>query len=263
MTVPTMLCSNSLAQQPGKLSRESNDTPRNTTSGLVWSSLICSLVFPCTRMSPHTFQFLLLMLSPQIWGYTFSLWEDECFELCSQVNITIENVVDSCIWDWNYERLRMSHIWFEKVETTDALYFYTACPESSPPRTWTSHHLLMPPTYCKLSRNVNEKCIIHTPTKRSESVVLARPGRLTHALKVKESQSTPMQFIITFYWFSPFFWDRVGMSATIIVGSQRADFVERENKPCFFLILSSVLFNVCTWIKMRKKNEDSPPKSQM
>lgn len=61
----------------------------------------------------------------------------------------------------------------------------------------TSHHLLMPLTYCRMRANVNEKYIIHIPTKPSKSVVVV-PGCLTRAQRGKERQSTPTQFIISF-----------------------------------------------------------------
>lgn len=67
----------------------------------------------------------------------------------------------------------------------------------SNPCVCASHHLLMPLTYCRMRANVNEKCIIHIPTKPSKSVA-AVPGWLTRAQKGKGRQSAPTQFIISF-----------------------------------------------------------------
>lgn len=72
----------------------------------------------------------------------------------------------------------------------------------------------MPLTYCGMRVNVNEKYIIHIPTKPSQSVA-AVPGCLTHAQKGKERQSLPTQFIISFIDFL-LFWDEPGMPATIL-----------------------------------------------
>lgn len=66
-----------------------------------------------------------------------------------------------------------------------------------------SRHLLMPLTYCWMRVNVNEKYIIHIPTKPSKSVVVV-PGCLTRRQKGKERQSTPTQFIISFIDFFSF-----------------------------------------------------------
>ena len=65
----------------------------------------------------------------------------------------------------------------------------------------TSHHLLMPLTYCRMRMNVNEKYIIHIPTKPSKSVV-AVPGCLTPAHRSKERQSSPTIYY-QIYWFFP------------------------------------------------------------
>lgn len=63
----------------------------------------------------------------------------------------------------------------------------------------TSHHLLMPLTCCRMRVNVNEKYIIHIPTKPSKSVA-AVPGCLAPctARQRKTKHKAPTQFIISF-----------------------------------------------------------------
>lgn len=73
----------------------------------------------------------------------------------------------------------------------------------------------MPLTYCRMRVNVNEKYIIHIPQSHLRVWLLCQPACLTRALRGKERQSTPTQFIISFIDFL-FFLGWVRMSATTL-----------------------------------------------
>lgn len=99
-----------------------------------------------------------------------------------------------------------------------------------------SHHLLMPLTYCRMRVNVNEKYIIHIPTKPSKSVAAVPAGvPLTRAQRGKERQSTPTQFIISFIDFFFFLLGMARMSATTlysesIFSPSKISYVQRVNR---------------------------------
>lgn len=124
----------------------------------------------------------------------------------------------------------------------------------------TSHQRLMPLTYCRMRVNVNEKYIIHIPTKPSRSVV-AVPGCLTRAQKGKERQSTPTQFLISFidFFFCLLKWGWGGGCLQLYC-TQNLFFSVFQNNLCvasqkpdlgsqYFPTFS---FKGCTWITIRK-----------
>lgn len=87
----------------------------------------------------------------------------------------------------------------------------------------TSHHLLMPLTYCSMRVNVNEKYIIHIPTKLSKSV-LCRDVSPMHreAKKDKARLHNLLSGLLIFLLFFGWGWGWGGvveMSANYIVPS--------------------------------------------